>query len=189
MIGRIGFRRVLPILATLIHLAVLIAARQQPHTSSAVRGDAAYVLAAHQEQPIQWEPREPKPLRPAQKLGIVLNLPALILGIPIALAFFQGNDIGSLYAAAPFVPFVWYGVGSWLDRLVGNIPPLAPQRRTWRGLFAVVSTILLCVGIASITPVNHHRTRDSYWVGSAIILWSGLFLAISVSRPRVPTRS
>jgi len=172
MLGQIGFCRVLPILGTLIHLVVLIAARQPPHTSFDVRSDAAYVLAAYQEQQItiQWEPMEPKPLTPPQKVGILLNLPALVLGMPIALAFFGGNDIGSPYAAVPFVPFVWYGVGRWLDRLVGNIPALAHRRRTWRAVFAVVSTILLCVGLASITPLNHHRTPDAYWVGSAIIL-------------------
>jgi hypothetical protein len=42
---------------------------------------------------------EPKPLTPAQKLVILLNFPALILGIPFALVFFHGSDMASLYAA------------------------------------------------------------------------------------------
>ena len=95
---------------------------------------------------------EPKSLTSAQKLAILLNLPAIILGIPIALAFFHGNNIASLYGAVPFVPPAWSGIGRWLDRLLGHTPSLQRERRTWREVFAVLSTILLCLGIVSITP-------------------------------------
>lgn len=184
MIGRIGFRRVLPILLTLGHLALLYFAAGQPtHHLSRVCSESAYHLAAYQEGSIAWEPMEPKPLTSAQKLAILLNLPAMVLGIPIALVFFHGNNIGSLYGAVPFVPLVWYGIGRWLDKVLGHIPPLQRERRAWREVFAVFSTILLCLGIVGITPANHHRTHDAFWTESAIILWSALFLVISVSRP------
>ena len=82
------------------------------------------------------EPMERKPLTSAQKLAILLNLPAMALGIPIALAFFYGNNIASLYGAVPFVPLVWSGVGRWLEGPLGHISPLQRERRTWRKVFA-----------------------------------------------------
>lgn len=60
---------------------------------------------------------------PAQKLAIVLNLPALVLAIPITLVLFRGSDMGLLDASVPFAPLVWYGIGRWLDRLLGYTPP------------------------------------------------------------------
>lgn len=182
MIRRIGFRRLLPVLFTLIHIGLLIYSSAPRHDAqSNFRSHFTYQSAADQEDSVAWEPMEPRPLKPAQKLAFVANLPALVLAMPIALMFLQSNDIGSLYASLPFVPLVWYSVGRWLDRLMGYISQSHQPRRAWRRLFTVISTILLCLSIASITPVNHHRTHDAYWVGSALILWSGLFLAISIS--------
>ena len=153
MIGRIGFRRVLPILLTLVHLTLLyFAAGQRTHHLSRVCSESVYHLAAYQQEGSgAWEPMERKPLTSAQKIAILLNLPAMVLGIPIALVFFHGNNIASLYGAVPFVPLVWSGVGRWLDRLLGHISPLQRERRTWRKVFAVLSTIFLCLGILSIT--------------------------------------
>ena len=181
MIGRIGFRRLLPILLTLVHLALLyFAAGQCRHTLSTVYSESAYHLAAYQESAVAWDPIEPRPLTPAQKLAILLNLPALVLAIPITLMLFQGSETGSLYAAVPFVPLIWYCVGRWLDGLLGYIGHSNFVRRRRRPLVAL-STILLTLSVLTVTPANHHRTPDTYWVGTALILWSGLFLAMCLS--------
>jgi hypothetical protein len=182
MISRIGYRRLLPILLTLVHAALLyIAARQHHSTLSSVHSESAYHAAAYQgESSVAWEPREPKPPTPAQKLATLINLPALILGIPIALALFHGNDMASLYAALPFVPLVWYCVGRWLDGLLGYIGHSHVLRR-WRGPLATLLVVILSISICAVTPVNHHRTADTYWVGTALVVWSGLFLAMCLS--------
>jgi hypothetical protein len=186
MIGRIGFRRLLPTFLTFVHAALLyVAAGQRPGILSGVCSESVYHLAAYQEEgSVAWEPMQPKPLTAAQKLAILLNLPAMVLGMPIALVFFHGNNVGSVYGAVPFVPLVWSGIGRWLDRLLGYIPPLQHERRIWRDVSAILSGFVFFAGSLSMTPVNHHRTGDVYWISAAIILWSGLFLTMSISRSK-----
>ena len=168
MIGKIGFRRLLPVLCVLTHTALLLftSAGQYVTTSSVDSTDYP---------PISDMP--PPPLTAAQKTALVLNLPALFLCIPALLVF----SVGSLLTSLPFVPLVWYGVGRWLDKLMGYVPQPRQLRRKWRWLFAILSAILVCLGIATITPINHHPTLNAYWVAAALILWSGLFLVISTS--------
>jgi hypothetical protein len=36
-------------------------------------------------------------------------------------------------------------------------------------------------GAMIFTPAYHHRTADTYWVGTGMMLWSGLSLAIALS--------
>jgi len=68
-----------------------------------------YYLAALQEDGPKWEPPiEPKPLTSASKIALLLNLPSLLLAIPVAAAVFHGTEAVVLYAALPFVPLVWY---------------------------------------------------------------------------------
>jgi len=183
MIRRIGFRRLLPVLLTLVHVTLLLCALEQRHRSiSSYCIDFAYHPVAYQEgSSVRWEPMEPKPLLPAQKIAILLNLPALLLAIPVALMFFHGDDMASLYAAVPFVPLVWYGVGRWLDGLFGYVSRSHAVHRVWSGLFAVLSTGLLILSVLMVTPANHHRRPDTYWVGTALVVWSALFVAISLS--------
>jgi hypothetical protein len=179
MIARIGFRRLLPILLTLVHLALLyFAAGQHRHAFSTVHSEFAYHVAAYQEGEVAWESIEPKPLTPTQKLATLLNLPALVLAIPITLMLFHGSEMGSLYAAVPFVPLVWYCVGRWLDGLLGYIKHSHVVPRCWGRPLVALSTILLTLSVLAVTPANHHRTCDEYWVGTALIVWSGLFLAM-----------
>jgi hypothetical protein len=172
MIGRIGFRRLLPILFALTHAALLFfTSAGQPVTPSDVDSTSYPPLS---DMP-------PAPMTVAQKAALVLNFPALILSVPVVLAFSRSSNMGSLYASLPFVALVWYGVGRWADRLMGLVPQPGQLRRIWRLVFAIVSAILVCLGIAAITPINHHRSADAYWFPVALTLWSGLFLVISTS--------
>jgi hypothetical protein len=84
MMGRIGFRRLLPILFVLIHAALLLASTGQHVTPPDVGG----------YPPISDMP--PPPLTVVHKAALVLNLPALILSIPLVLSFPRSSDAGSL---------------------------------------------------------------------------------------------
>ena len=180
MIRRIGVRRLLPLLFTLLHAAILLYAWQQRQERfSSLDGDSYYRQASYQENSVKFE-LEPKPLTRAKKLATLLNLPALVLAIPIAIAF-HANDVGLLGAAVPFVPILWYLIGRWLDGILGYVERSHVVPRVWSGLFAVVSTGLLTVSVLTVTPLNHHRTTDTYWVGTALALWLGLFLAVCLS--------
>jgi hypothetical protein len=183
MIRRVGFRRLLPLTFTLVHLLlVLYAATHQPSRLSGIPRQSAYRVVEYQEDPgVPWHPiPEPRPLTAVEKVAILLNLPAVLAAIPIAAVFFRGSDLGSLYASVPFVPLVWYCIGRWLDGLLGYVARSHVVPRVWSGLFAVLSTGLLTISVLTVTPPNHHRTND-YWVGTALVAWSGLFLAICLS--------
>jgi|SRR5579864_183415 len=184
MIQRIGFRRVLPLLLTLAHaMLVVFASMHSPDRSLKEQPKACFRYTSYGDDASAWQPMEPAPLSPAQRTAIVLNLPAFVLAIPITLLLFPGNAIGSMYSSLPFVPLVWYGVGRWLDRLLGYIPQPAKLHRGRRRAFALLSTFFLFLSIASITPINHHHRRgvDTYIIETALIVWSGLFLAISTT--------
>jgi hypothetical protein len=179
---QIGFRRLLPVLFTVMHVTVLFYAAQWQHQSSAFgTSREMYHPAAFQEDGPKWEPIEPKPLTPAWKIALLLNLPSLLLAIPVAAAVFRDTDAGILYAALPFVPLVWYGIGRWIDATLGWLTPRRHVPRSLSGPLAVIFTALLVLSALTVTPVNHHRRPDTYWAGAALIMWSGLPLAMSLS--------
>ena len=181
MIRRIGLRRLLPVAFTFMHLVlVLDAAMHQPHRLSGIHSPLAYHAVEYQEDiSMPAESMEPKPLTPAMKVAMVLNLPALLAGVPIAAFLFHESDMSLLCVSTLFVPPLWFGIGCWVDGLLGYRPVRAS--RPWRGFWTVLSAILLCASIVSVTPINHHHVPDTYWVGTALILWSVLFFVISAS--------
>jgi hypothetical protein len=173
MMSRIGFRHVLPILFVLIHVLLVLFTSAGQHEVSCGADSSCY-------PPISDMP--PTPLTFAQTTVLVLNLPALVLSVPTMVMLASRGDVPLLLACVPFILFVWYVVGRWVDRLLGVCGQPRMVRRTLSGVFVVVSTALLVVGILILTPLNQHRTTDMYWLGGAWVFWSGLFLAMSVSR-------
>jgi hypothetical protein len=182
MMQRIGFRRLLPFVFTVMHIAVVLYGMEHQGQSRPLGAlQRRYVPAVYQEDGVKWDPVEPKPLTTAQKLGLLLNLPSLLLAIPLAMKVFDGSDMGLLYAALPFVPIVWYGIGHWVDTTVGYVKPQRRLPRSLSGFFAVIATGLLVVSVMTVTPINHHPRPDTYWVGTAMVMWSGLSLAMSLT--------
>jgi hypothetical protein len=183
MLRRIGFRRLLPIVFLFAHAALLVFSPEQSQSISSSEGSKAdRFFASSQGNSIVWQPMEPQQLTPEQRIAMVVNLPAMILAIPIAIAFFQGSPFGLMYAGLLFVPLVWYGVGRWLDRLFGFIPQSPKLHKTSRKACAVLSAFVLTMSVLGLTPVNHHRRRpNTYVMGFSLVLWSGLFLAMSAS--------
>jgi hypothetical protein len=181
MIRRIGFRRLLPVAFTFLHMAlVLQAAKHPPHRLSGMNSSAAYHPVEYQEGfSMPRESMAPEPLTPALKVAMLLNLPALLAGLPIAALLLRESDMSLLCASTPFVPLLWFGIGRWVDGLLGFRPVRAAG--PWRGFLTVLSTILLGISIVSVTPINRHRMPDTNWIGTAMILWSALFLAMSAS--------
>ncbi len=180
---RIGFRRLLPLIFTAMHLILLLDAAAHPVRASA-NAPATLRAVAYQEErtEIDWKPMEPRPLNPAQRLAMVINLPALLLGIPIAATMFTGSDMALLYAASPFVPLLWYGIGRWLDIKLGFLPHSSHRLvlRLLRGGLALVAGVFLLAAVVALSRTSHHRTEDTYWIGSALILWSSLFFTMGI---------
>src|SRR5215469_7288598 len=141
MMRRVGFRRVLPVLFTLVHVSLLVYTHQrQPYRSSASAPNK-YRLVMYQEEPfVKWESIEPKPLTTAQKVSSLLNLPSLFLAIPFVAILRAETDMGMLYAALPFVPITWYGIGRWIDGMLGFIRERWWLPRSLSGFIAFLAT-------------------------------------------------
>lgn len=126
---------------------------------------------------------EPPPLKPAQKIAIIVELPAMFVAMLIGAFLFPRSEMGWLLISIPLVPLVWYAIGRWLDGMLGysirvHVPGIL------RGLLAVPAYFVLVVSMAGLTPLYHHRTGDTYWMFSGLILWSGLFLTMTMSSAR-----
>ena len=106
----------------------------------------------------------------------------MFLATLIGAVLFPRNETAWMYLSIPLVSLVWYAIGRWLDGLLGYMALLRlPQ--TLRGLLAILSVGVICLGVGGLTPLYHHRTADSYWMFTGMALWSGLSLSIMLSCP------
>jgi len=184
MIRRFGFRRLLPLVLTLVQ--VLLVSAESEHRvqrPSNILSRTTYRVVNHQEGygTMTTDSVTSRPLTLAFKLSIVLNLPAFFVGALLVAAFSRGSELSALWASTLFVPVLWFGIGRWLDGILGYRVRRLRAPVTWRAFWALLATISLLIGIASVTPLDHHVTDDTIWVSSALILWSMLLLVISAS--------
>jgi hypothetical protein len=178
---RIGFRRTLPLLFTLVHVVLVWSTLVHPPKSIIVSGSSGYRSVAYQEgTSAQMERIESRPLDPAQKVSLIVNLPAMFLATIFAAVLFPRSDTAWMYISIVFVPLVWFVLGRWLDGVLGYSDRLQLSG-TVRKLLAVPALGVFCVSIAGFTPLYHHRTADSYWVFTGSLAWSGFCVAIMLS--------
>jgi hypothetical protein len=169
---RIGFRRALPLLFTVVHVCFVWSARS-------VESQALSVT--YQEGVgVPMRSLEAPPLKPIQKMALVLEIPAMFLAILVGAVVLHQNENAWMYLSIALVPFLWYFIGRWLDGLLGCIARLRVPR-ILRGLLNVVAIFILGVSIAGLTPLYHHRTAGTYWVFTGLALWSCLCLAMMFS--------
>lgn len=179
---RIGFRRVFPVVFTLIHIVLIWFAQTHPSASPHIVSQHRPV--AYQEgDSVPMEAFEPPSLKPAQKIALILELPAMFVATLIGTIFFPRNDVAWLYTSVPLVALVWYCIGRWLDGLLGYSARLCLPR-ILRKLSTVLAIGVLLVSTSWLTPLYHHRTPDTYWIFSGFVLWSGLCLAVMVTSAR-----
>lgn len=184
---RIGFRWALPVLFTLVHVALIwFSSESSLFSPSMVFHDSRFRTVAYQEGDEDvGVPAERPPLSAVQKIALILELPAMYLAMLIGTLFFPQSDAAWLYASIPFVPLLWYAVGRWLDGLVG-------YRTRWhlptilRVLLAVPTLGVLGVSIVGFTPLYHHRNADAYWIFSGLVAWSLLCLTMLKSAASEP---
>lgn len=179
---KMGFRRILPLVFTAIDIALVLMGAQQIRTVARSSQDMVYHAAAYQEDggAIAKQFSEPPALKPAEKIAILLDMPAFTIPALIAAFLFPQSEMAAFYLSIPMVPFLWYGIGRWLDGILGYMRRLH-LHRTLRGLVGILGAGLFCVSAMVFTPAYHHRTADTYWIGSGMMLWSGLGLAIALS--------
>jgi len=123
---------------------------------------------------------EPPPLKPVQKMALIIELPAMFVAMLFGAVLFPRNEAAWLYISVTLVPLVWYAIGRWIDGLLGYSARLSLPR-ILRRLLSVIAIGVLFLSTAGLTPLYHHRTADTYWIFSGLVLWSGLALAIMSS--------
>ena len=78
----------------------------------------------------------------------------------------------------PFVPFLCAEVPSGRCRCLLGYRARLCLPRILRGLLTVLAYLVLLVSMAGLTPLYHHRTADTYWMFSGLMLWSGICLTM-----------
>lgn len=182
--SRLGFRWLLPLVFTSLHIGLLLFA-PQPTSRSATGVNIHFRTVAFQEDEAEFHPAEPRPLSLPEKVAVILNLPALLVGIPLAAYAFHGTDLGLVYAATPFVPLLWYSIGRWLDIRMGLLParPMRVAAAKIVLVFMVITGLLfLLLGAATLFRASHPRNPDAFLMGCALLLWGGFFLVLRPQR-------
>jgi hypothetical protein len=118
---RIGFRRALPLAFTLLHVVLVwFSLPLQPRTTRIIFHDSEQRAVAYQDGtgvPVETL-GEPPPLKPVEKMALIVELPAMFVAMLIGAVLFPRNDAAWLYTSVPLVPLVWYAIGRWLDKVV-----------------------------------------------------------------------
>jgi|SRR5579871_529087 len=178
---RIGFRRLLPALFTLVHLLLIFSTMGNQPYPTAIAPSATYHRTSFQEGGgIPTEPIEHRPLAAVHKAALLLSLPAMFPAVLIAEVFFPPSDTAWMYTCIPFVALLWFVIGRWLDGMMGyadRLRLIKPLRST----LEISSMFVLFIGLIGLTPLYHHRTHDTYLIFTGLSLWSGLCLAIARS--------
>jgi hypothetical protein len=185
---RIGFRRALPVLLTLFHGAFVWSALSfQFHALRGQQAVSHYKAVSYQEDVgVPMDSIERPPLKPIQKMALIVELPAMLFAILIGTVVLHQNEAAWMYLSIPLVPFLWYVIGRWLDGLLGYVARLRVPR-ILRGSLKLAAMFVLVVSLAGFTPLYRHRTADTYWVFTGLVLWSGLCVAIMFTSGTRPT--
>ena len=66
---------------------------------------------------------EGPPLKPVQKMALILELAAMFVATLIGAVLFPRSETAWLDTSVPLVPLVWYAIGRWLNGLLGYSAP------------------------------------------------------------------
>jgi hypothetical protein len=164
MVKAIGFRRLLPIANCLLYVALLCFDNGHGITSS---------------QPVSDVDAVPIPLR----LVVAANVPAVLVAFAIRAVFhFQLRN--PFLLAIPFIPLLWYPVGSWIDRRLGWSPSRKRVRNRLRDVLLILAVLIACFAMQVFVQrfkVLYPRPTDPFWAGYGIWLWF-LFLVAVLAR-------
>lgn len=134
------------------------------------------------EATVGWDPVIPHP-EVSNTKGLIWFLifpaamaalaPTLLLGLlseKIASCFWIGTLI-------LLVPYFWFRVGRWIDRLVGFLPEEGTRDRGMKLLFALSIVFLTLSVIAAVTHSGSYSADQ--WVYAVIVSWLGILVFLS----------
>jgi hypothetical protein len=156
-----------------------------------------YVLV--QGGAVQCDPRyidgpPPRGIRIAWALNLPAIVPALLILLPAGMlsrhfASFA-SDLLTVASIGVFVPFIWYGVGWWIDDRRGRFPPkLFTLPNLWQGILVTIALLLslptLVLGLISLIS---GLALGKVWRHAEILVgmlgWSGWLSWISLAHAR-----
>ncbi len=94
---------------------------------------------------------EGPPLKPVQKMALILELAAMFVATLIGAVLFPRSETAWLHTSVPLVPLVWYAIGRWLNGLLGYSAPAS----------ALEHRHLFVLGLADACTVNAPFTAIS----------------------------
>ena len=133
------------------------------------------------DETFTFKPSEPPEASWELKTAIVLNLPAIFLGIIVAAILQRTGDSAVIGFASFFVPILWNRIGLWIDRQLGLS---VPRKRlllssVLRFLLRLLAGFLFIAMVLSLTFEGHRLDYEQMFVSCVLILWSGAYLTCS----------
>ena len=150
MLTHVRYRYSLPLLVTLASLCLFLANTR------------------HQTQPpdLKWSP--------IFKAEMVLNLPAVYVAIPIVgITLRESSDSSVIAITTLLAPFLWYWIGRWVDRQLGNLKqkPDRAGSRVARTILRVLAYAFLVLCVVSFTPFNPTPSPELSFHFATLALW------------------
>ncbi|HSC78229.1 MAG TPA: hypothetical protein VLB32_06675 [Candidatus Acidoferrales bacterium] len=199
---RIAFRRVLPIIQLALAAGLLLLGHAQEQTLRADNRERELARMGppkpldRSQQGVAWDLESlwDGYTPPAAELCVAINLPGMILSIPLAILLglamqAAGIDQGLwLYYVgyAPGIVLLWWYVGRWLDVRRGLIPlkqqPPPPDRgyRQARDLVAVFAILAFVMALLCFTRTFRHYP----YTVAGFVLWPGLVSVVYIFEMR-----
>ena len=167
LFAQLRYRYALPFLVTITSLCLFLANTRLPQ---------------HQD----WSP--------IFKTEMVLNLPAVFVATPIGAWPLRGSSDASVIGLTTLLaPFLWFGIGRWVDQQLGTARQKAdrPRSRVARTILRVLAYCFLALCLLSVTPLNPTPSPESTFFSAAEGLWLLGYLGCSYwgSRRALPMHS
>jgi hypothetical protein len=184
MRGNVRFRVLLPIIMSVMNLLLAVWSShenaQQLNAGTSLTARYQPVSLQNDAPAVGFRPVEIEP-GIAVKVAIILNLPAVYAGLICASLLHRESEPAVIAVSTLFVPWLWLGIGRWIDRRRGILPmptwPPSRARLIWVPLMRTAATFFLVVAIVGVTPLFRHRTEESAFMFGVMMLWSGAYLA------------
>jgi hypothetical protein len=157
-------------------LGVSIATEPKPQPAAPI------TKPADSGETVTFSPAPYPPTSTVFKIAMILSLPAMFVGgIVASFVTHSGQAMDIAFCTILVFP-LWYRIGNWFDReRAPTAPPQpSPVRDALRGFARAAVGFLLALGIISLTPAYHHRTRETFFFALAYSLWCAGYLACSL---------
>jgi hypothetical protein len=182
MLERIRFRWLLPLLMTAVQLVLfaLTAMQERAHPQRSALSIPVVRAAVIQEEgrTVNFQPITPPPIPPLTKAAIILNFPALIGGMIVSEVFNRESDASIIGFGLLFVPFVWWPIGSWVDRQIAGVSVARKGIASRVGRWALrVVAVLALIGVLFSSHGGWDGHEDFFYI--PIGLWSTWYLFCS----------